>query len=50
MDVANVEVSLNPFDEVAVELAMRLTEKARAPSVEACGAVYRARCGLISQN
>jgi hypothetical protein len=29
VDTANVKMSMNPFDEIAVEVAVRLKEKAR---------------------
>ncbi len=39
MDIANVKMSMNPFDEIAVEEAMRLKEKGAATEVVAvsCG-------------
>src|SRR5512132_1932006 len=43
VDIANVKMSMNPFDEIAVEEAVRLKEKGVATEVIAvsCGA---ARC------
>jgi electron transfer flavoprotein beta subunit len=40
VDIANVKMSMNPFDEIAVEEAMRLKEKGAAQEVVAvsCGA------------
>ena len=39
VDIANVKMSMNPFDEIAVEEAIRLREKGLAPEVIAvsCG-------------
>ena len=33
MDIANVKMSMNPFDEIAVEEAVRLREKGEAAEV-----------------
>ncbi|MFP5396973.1 MAG: electron transfer flavoprotein subunit beta/FixA family protein, partial [Gammaproteobacteria bacterium] len=39
VDIANVKMSMNPFDEIAVEEAVRLKEKGAAAEVVAvsCG-------------
>jgi electron transfer flavoprotein beta subunit len=42
VDIANVKMSMNPFDEIAVEEAMRLKEKGLATEVIAVS------CGLIA--
>ena len=34
VDIANVKMSMNPFDEIAVEEAIRLKEKGIATEVE----------------
>jgi len=45
VDIANVKMSMNPFDEIAVEEAVRLKEKGFATEVIAvsCGVT---RCNL----
>jgi electron transfer flavoprotein beta subunit len=37
VDIANVKMSMNPFDEIAVEEAVRLKEQGVATEVVACG-------------
>ncbi len=36
VELANVKMSMNPFDEIAVEEAIRLKEKARRPRSSRC--------------
>ena len=43
VDLGNVKMSMNPFDEIAVEEAVRLKEKGVATEVVAL-LVFRARC------
>jgi electron transfer flavoprotein beta subunit len=45
VDIANVKMSMNPFDEIAVEEAVRLKEKGVATEVIAvsCGDAASAR-------
>ena len=45
VDLANVKMSMNPFDEIAIEEAVRLREKGVATEVIAvsCGALDRRR-------
>jgi electron transfer flavoprotein beta subunit len=47
VDIANVKMSMNPFDEIAVEEAVRLKEKGAATEVVvvSCGSARR-RCAL----
>src|SRR5258707_11725648 len=42
VDTANVKMSMNPFDEIAVEEAMRLKEKGSATEVVAVS------CGIVA--
>jgi electron transfer flavoprotein beta subunit len=42
VDIANVKMSMNPFDEIAIEEAVRLREKGAAVEVIAVS------CGLTS--
>ena len=44
VDIANVKMSMNPFDEIAVEEAVRLREKGAATEIVAvCAACLNAR-------
>ncbi|GAA3257530.1 hypothetical protein GCM10020258_17840 [Sphingomonas yabuuchiae] len=47
VDLANVKMSMNPFDEIAVEEAIRLKEKGRRPRSSSSRSVSprrRTRC------
>jgi len=55
VDLANVKMSMNPFDEIAVEEAVRLKEKGKATEVIAVSigpaqASERNDCGNVLQS
>src|SRR6201984_2886123 len=44
VELGNVKMSMNPFDEIAVEEAIRLKEAARAPEM-VCASIGSAQAG-----
>src|ERR1700752_351919 len=49
VELANVKMSMNPFDEIAVEEALRLKEKGQASGV-VCGSIGPARAAETIRN